>query len=580
MLTTSDYIVIGMFFAFQLALGWVFRNFGKDSSQYFRGGGKMGWWLVGTSAYMGAFSAWTFTGAAGVAYEQGLVVMVVYWAGALGFLWNWWKFAAWFRQSRVITAMEAVRARLGPANEQFFTWLTLPIGVTVAGIWLYGLAIFCAPVFGVNLQGMILACGVVVVLVAAMGGQWAIVASDFVQALILMAITIVAAVFAWARVGGWEGFVAGLPATHWDISASHSQEFGAWWMIALVVDKFFIQNALHGASRYLNVEDGREARKAALLATVLFALGSVLWFIPPLAARALHLDLAALFPGLAKPSEAAYVAIAAQVLPVGMMGLMITGIISATTSSMDHGLNRNAGVFVRSIYVPLIRPHASEREQVLAGRISTLAFGVIVICTALFYSTLKNVGVFSLMLDFSSLLGVPYAVPMVWCLVVRRVPDWAAWSSVLAGIAAGALARGVPPWAAGQLAPGSTLGALAGWLGDHRYVAVTMAASAASTVWYFGASWLFGRRMPRARLEEIEAFFVRMKTPLEPQPAEELALNERGTGGIGRLCLWYAGFILLLVFVAHSWTARGSVLFCALFVAAFGYGLIRSERRR
>lgn len=580
MLTSVDYVVIAMFFVFQLGLGWFFRGYGKDSSQYFRGGGRMSWWLVGTSAFMGAFSAWTFTGAAGLAYEQGLVVMVIYWAGAFGFFCNWFRFAEWFRQTRVITAMEAVRARLGLGNEQFFTWLTLPMGIIIAGIWLYGLAIFCAPVFGFDLQATVLVCGIVVVFVAVAGGQWAIVAGDFMQALILLAITIAAAVGAWIKVGGWAGFEAGLPASHWNFSASQSLEFGKWWVVAIMVEKFFTQNALHGASRYLNVLDGREAKRAALLATVLYFAGSILWFVPPLATRALGIDVAALFPGLAKPAEAAYVAMAAQVLPAGLMGLMITGIVSATLSSMDHGLNRNAGVFIRSVYVPLLRPHASEREQVLAGRASTLLFGGVVILTALLYSTWKEVGVFNLMLGFSSLLGVPYAVPMVWCLVLRRAPDWAAWSSVLAGIAAAAAAGSVPAWAADLFPADSSMGRLMVWAGQHRYVVVTLTGSVASTVWYFGAGWLFGARMEAQRVREIDRFFAMVRTPVEPEAATEESLNERGTGSIGRLCLVYGTFVLLLALLPNSWPARGAIGFCAVFVGGCGYLLLRADRRR
>lgn len=579
MLTQIDYVVIAMFFVFQVGLGWFFRNFGKDSSQYFRGGGRMSWWLVGTSAFMGAFSAWTFTGAAGLAYEQGVVVLVIYWAGALGFLFNWAYFAAWFRQTRVITAMEAVRARLGPGNEQFFTWLTLPIGIIIAGIWLYGLAIFCAPVLGFDLQVTVLVCGIVVVFVAAAGGQWAIVAGDFVQALILIAIAIVAAVTVWFKVGGWSGFEAGLPATHWDFSASQSLEFGKWWIVALIVEKFFSQNALHGASRYLNVRDGREARRAALLASLLFFGGSILWFIPPMAARVMGLDLAAMFPGLTKPSEAAYVVVAAQCLPAGLMGLMITGIVSATLSSMDHGLNRNAGIFVRSIYVPLLRPRAGEREQVLAGRLSTLMFGGVVILTALLYSTWKDVGVFNLMMGFTSLLGVPYAVPMVWCVLLRRVPDWAAWSSVLVGVAAGALAGNGPVWLAGRLPAESIFGQLMLWAGNHRYITVVLAGSTASTVWYLGAGWLFGRRIAAARLQQIDDFFVRMHTPVEQEVTEVDQTNDRGTGGIGRLCMIYGTFILLLALLPNPWSARASIAFCALFVMGFGFFLTRADRR-
>jgi Na+/proline symporter len=579
MLHSFDYAVIAIYFVFLFAIGWFFRHFGGDASQYFRGGGRMSWWLVGTSAFMGAFSAWTFTGAAGLAFDNGLVVLALYLAGAFGFFCNWAGIAAWLRQTRVITSMEAVRARMGPANEQIFTWLTLPIGVIVAGIWLYGLAIFCAPVFGFNLQATVLICGVAVVFVAAAGGQWAVVAGDFVQALMLIPITIVAAIWAWVKVGGWSGFQAGLPADHWNFAATDALGFGKWWLVAIFIEKFFVQNALHGAGRYLNVRDGRDAKRAALLAMVLYGGGSLLWFIPPLAARAMDLDLAAQFPGLTKPSEAAYVAMAALCLPAGLMGLMVTGIASATLSSMDHGLNRNAGVFVRSVYVPLMRPKAGEREQVLAGRLATLMFGGIVILTALMYSTWKDVGVFNLMFGFSALLGIPYAVPMVWCLFIKRVPDWAAWSTVLVGIAVGAMIGSAHTLFAGWVPPGSNLAGLLEWTGNHHYVSVTIGGTVVSTLWFFGVAYFFGNRIPPARMAEINQFFATMKRPVEPALEAVEQTNSQGTLGIGRMCLVYSGFILLLVLVPNPLTGRLAVLFCSAFVGIVGYGMIRAARK-
>ena len=93
-------------------------------------------------AFMVSFSAWTFTGAASRAYGDGWPIMVIYLANAVGFFIN----AAWFgpkiRQLRVVTGMEAVRQRFGRASEQTFTWITLPLQMLTAGIWLYGLGVF------------------------------------------------------------------------------------------------------------------------------------------------------------------------------------------------------------------------------------------------------------------------------------------------------------------------------------------------------------------------------------------------------------------------------------------------------
>ena len=63
-LTIYDYISIAFFFLFMLALGPIFKAFSEDDNDFFRGGGQMLWWMVGGSAFMCQFSAWTFTGAA------------------------------------------------------------------------------------------------------------------------------------------------------------------------------------------------------------------------------------------------------------------------------------------------------------------------------------------------------------------------------------------------------------------------------------------------------------------------------------------------------------------------------------
>ncbi len=70
-----DYIIIGFYLVFMLAIGLVFRRMSKNTSDYFRAGGAMPWWLTGASAWIFSFSAWTFTGAAGKVYESGPLVL-------------------------------------------------------------------------------------------------------------------------------------------------------------------------------------------------------------------------------------------------------------------------------------------------------------------------------------------------------------------------------------------------------------------------------------------------------------------------------------------------------------------------
>src|SRR5881396_2775642 len=133
-LSNFDYGVIGFYFLFMALIGWVCRKFIANTSDYFRGGGKMLWWLAGSSAFVVQFSAWTFTGAASKAYEDGPVIMVLFFANALGFFFNFLFFAPRFRQMRVITSMQAVKARFGKGSEQFFTWIQIPLGVLMASV--------------------------------------------------------------------------------------------------------------------------------------------------------------------------------------------------------------------------------------------------------------------------------------------------------------------------------------------------------------------------------------------------------------------------------------------------------------
>src|SRR2546423_3305087 len=172
MLSAADYAVLIFYFIFMLSMGWVFKRFIKNTSDYFRSGGEMLWWIVGAGAFMTNFSAVSFTGMAGKAYQDGPVVLIIFFAGAIGFFFNWLYFAPVFRQMRCITAMDAVRKRFGAANEQFFTWIQIPTGMLYAAIWLNGLAVFLSAAFGVSMTLTIVVTAAAVLFLTLLGGSW------------------------------------------------------------------------------------------------------------------------------------------------------------------------------------------------------------------------------------------------------------------------------------------------------------------------------------------------------------------------------------------------------------------------
>lgn len=108
-----DTVIIVGYFAFVLFAALVFKRFATDSSSFIRGGGAMMWWMAGVTVFMTQFSAWTFTGAAAKAYEDGLTVLFIFWGNALGFFVAAGYFATRYRKMRVETAIEAIKVRFG-----------------------------------------------------------------------------------------------------------------------------------------------------------------------------------------------------------------------------------------------------------------------------------------------------------------------------------------------------------------------------------------------------------------------------------------------------------------------------------
>ncbi|MEP2380373.1 hypothetical protein, partial [Parasphingorhabdus sp.] len=180
-ISNIEYLVIVGYLVLIVAVGIVFRKFSSDTKDYFIGGAKGSWWLVGSSAFMSAFSAWTFTGAAGVAFESGFSVMIIFLGNAFGFFLNFLFLGPWLRQMRVTTFPEAIAGRFGEATRNFYALFEVPIRILYSAMALYGLGIFCSAVFGYDIYHVIMVCGVVVLFYSATGGRWAVMATDFLQ---------------------------------------------------------------------------------------------------------------------------------------------------------------------------------------------------------------------------------------------------------------------------------------------------------------------------------------------------------------------------------------------------------------
>jgi Na+/proline symporter len=580
MLSAYDNAVLVFYFVFMCSMGWIFKRFIKNTSDYFRAGGEMLWWIVGAGAFMTNFSAVSFTGMAGKAYQDGPVVLVIFFAGAIGFFFNYLYFAPVFRQMRCVTAMDAVRKRFGAANEQFFTWINIPMGMLYAAIWLNGLAVFLTAAFGMPMHWTIIITGLATLLMSLLGGSWTSTASDFVQMLLLMPVTIVTAVLALIKIGGVGAFIERTPSHFWHWGQVANRNMIGLWIIAMLCQKWVSLNNMTDASRYLSVKDTTHARKAALLATILFIVGPAVWFIPPMVARVLYPDLRALFPDkehLPNPQDASYFAIALATMPAGMLGLLISGIFASTMGQMDSGLNRNAGYFIKNFYQVKVRPDAPERELLFASRIVTCIFGILIILATLWFASLDDMPIFKLMVNFGGWVALPIAVPLIWGMFIRHAPSWAGWSTVLVGLAT---SYGVQRFLTAQWA-----GNAFGFELNKREASDWAQASGIILNIIVGSVWfvltpLFARTRSSEEIARVDRFFEEMRTPVDFEREEKSTGSDHiQSQTMGLLCLIYGGFITLLALIPNPLVGRASFLFCGLIMFTIGGVLHRSGKR-
>lgn len=565
--------VVIIYFVFLIVIGWAFRNLTSNTSDYFRGGGNVLWWMVGASAFMTQFSSWTFTGAAGKAYTDGLAVAFIFVGNAMGFFFNYLYFAPRFRQMRVVTVIQALRLRFGNKNEQVFAWVSMFTTSITAGIGLNGLAIVTSSLFDFSMETTIIATGLVVIVMSVTGGAWAVIASDFMQMIVIMAVTLSCAAVGIYHAGGITPIIQNFPN---DFVAGTNLNYMAIfyiWAFSIFLKQIGLTNNIIYSYRYLVAKDSSHARKGALLACILMTLGPVIWFIPAWFMAGSGVDLASMYPEQgANYSEASYLAFVTLYMPAGMVGLLVAAMFAATMSSIDSGLNRNAGIIVKNFVQPVLLPNISEKSLMIVSRVASVCFGVLIVSLALFLNSLKELSLFDAMLYMSALLGFPQMIPSFLGFFVRRTPDWAAWATMLVGavvsyvIAVVLRPEDIEYWFG-----------LTSRLTSREWVDLVVAISLISHVvitgGFFCLTTLFYKRLPEERERAIDRFFTNINTPLHKSEADHAHLDNRQRILLGRMVAIAGILIMAMMALPNPLWGRLVFLSCGVVVFVVGFML-------
>lgn len=583
-LTHWDWIVIGFYFAFIIGVGYLFKHVSKNSSDYFRGGGNMLWWMAGMSSIMAGLSTWSFTGAAAKVYETGFLLPLTWMVGIPITIPILWYMAPRFRQMRVVTSIEAVFRRFGFGTEQFYTYLVLPMGLFWGGVGLNTVAVFMSAALGINMMVALIGLGVVVTVMSMAGGQWAVAASDFVQGLIMFLIVGVVIYLSLnlPEIGGITNLRNVLPEEHFDFSLGARGGIILLWILTVQIGGILNCLNMHGeGAKYLLVKDGRQARGMVAMRLVLGIVipTTILIQLPSICAATVFPDMAAIFPHLKVPEEGAFVAMAFKTLPQGLIGLLLCGMFAASMSSMDTALNRNAGYFVRNIYIKYIKRDASETQQLTMGKLFTLIFGAIMIAIGIGFDALREVNLFDAFLLLNSMILLPSVVPVALGMVIKRTPGWSGWSTILIGMTAGVVAKIVYSPELFQRTMGYATALSNREIIDSEFIFISNVVLGVAAAWFL-MTMLFYKKSHTEHHERVDNFFQDMSTPIDHKKEDIRDQDGMQYRLVGIMCLVFGGFTLLGILIPNPLTGRMGFLFVGGTIFLLGVWLFAISVRK
>lgn len=401
-------IDIGVILVFTLLVficGLSFSRSGKNMKSFFAAGGALPWWMSGLSLFMSFFSAGTFVVWGSIAYSSGWVAITIQSTMCIAGLIIGFFIAPKWQKTKALTAAEFITDRLGYSTQKIYTYLFLLISLFTTGAFLYPVAKIVEVSTGIPIGTSVVVLGVLILIYTAVGGLWAVIVTDVLQFVVLTAAVLIVVPLSLDKIGGMDNFVSQAPENFF---AFVNEEYSWGFMIAFgLYNLFFIAGNWAYVQRYTSVATPKDAKKVGWLFGALYLISPLVWMLPPMIYRVLNPEL----DGLA--DEGAYLLMCKEVLPVGMLGLMLGGMVFATSSSVNTTLNISAGVLANDVYKHF-RPNAAGDHLVKVGRWSTIGLGVITIVVALLVPYMG--GIVEVVMSVAAITGGAMFLPPMWAL--------------------------------------------------------------------------------------------------------------------------------------------------------------------
>ena len=425
-MTILDYFVIVLFSILILVIGLSFSNTsGKDMKSFFAAGGAVPWWINGLSLFMGFVSAGTFVVWGSIAYTSGWVAVTIQWTMCIaGFLMGILIAPLWHK-TKSLTAAEYISNRFGLKVQKSYSYIYLSIMLFMTGVYIYSVSRILEVSTGIPLYLSIALLGVIVIIYTSLGGLWVVVVTDTLQFVILTAAAIVVVPLSLDKIGGITQFINSVPSEGFFNLSNH--EYTLNFLIGFGLYNFFYLSGQWGfVQRYTSVATPRDAKKVGLLFGALYLISPVIWMLPPMIYRALNPELTGL------QDEGAYLMMCKEVLPAGMLGLMLISLVFATNSSVTGVLNISAGVITNDLYKNKF-PGSSEKRLMFVAKSSTFIFGIMTVGIAMLVPLMG--GAKEVVLSMAALTGCPMYLPLIWSLFSKKQTGFTALSTTVISLA-------------------------------------------------------------------------------------------------------------------------------------------------
>ena len=457
-----DWIVIGVFCCALIGIVlWVVSQKNDNSADYFLGGKDATWIASGASIFASNIGSEHLIGLAGAGASSGMAM--AHWE-----IQGWmililgWVFVPFYTRSMVYTMPEFLERRYNTQSRTILSVISLISYVlTKVAVTVYAGGLVFQQVFGIEeLWGIdffwIAAIGLVLItaLYTIFGGMKSVLYTSVLQTPILLLGSLIILVLGMKALGSWDQMLQlcdvkpnyeGATGTMIHLMRSNSDPQYPW-LGALIgsavigfwywcTDQYIVQRVLSGKNE-------TEARRGTIFGAYLKLLPVFLFLIPGMIAFALHQKYAGdggFLPLLADGTpnaDAAFPTLVAKILPAGVKGLVVCGILAALMSSLASLFNSSAMLFTIDFWKRL-KPETSEKSLVRIGQTATV---VIVILGILWIPIMRSVGnvLYNYLQDVQSVLApgiaAAFLLGITWKRATAKGGQWGLLSGIIIGL--------------------------------------------------------------------------------------------------------------------------------------------------